>query len=106
MSKTTYVDLTSQPLSPSLDVESSSEYVSHYPISIIAFVSDSDLSPVIDIHLPSPSMKKTHGRQTSYQGACIAKLSISRASHSFDGVLATHHCCGFEVEVVAGSVTF
>jgi hypothetical protein len=40
------------------------------------------MSPIIDIHLPSPSIKKTHGRQTSYQGACRAKLFISRASHS------------------------
>jgi hypothetical protein len=54
--------------------------MSIYPVSIL--VRDSDLSPIIDIHLPSPSIKKTHGRQTSYQGACIAKLSISRATHS------------------------
>jgi hypothetical protein len=54
--------------------------MSLYPVSIL--VRDSDLSPIIDIHLPSPSMKKTHGRQTSYQGACKAKLSISRATHS------------------------
>jgi hypothetical protein len=33
---------------------------------------DSDMSPIIDIHLPSPSIKKTHGRQTSYQGAAVA----------------------------------
>ncbi|KAH9212900.1 hypothetical protein DL95DRAFT_507873 [Leptodontidium sp. 2 PMI_412] len=45
----------------------------------IVFVKD--LSPIIDIYLPSPSIKKTHGRQTSRQGACVAKLSISRASH-------------------------
>lgn len=45
----------------------------------IVFVKD--LSPIIDIYLPSPSIKKTHGRQTSHQGACVAKLSISRASH-------------------------
>ena len=54
--------------------------MSTYPVSIL--VCDSDLSPIIDIHLPSPSIKKTHGRQTSYQGACIAKLSISRATRS------------------------
>jgi hypothetical protein len=53
--------------------------MSIYTVSF--FNCDSDLSPIIDIHLPSPSIKKTHGRQTSYQGACIAKLSISRATH-------------------------
>ncbi len=54
--------------------------ISIYPVQV--FVRDRNLSPIIDIHLPSPSIKKTHGRQTSYQGACIAKLSISRATHS------------------------
>jgi len=49
--------------------------------AVLILIRDSDLSPIIDIHLPSPSIKKTHGRQTSYQGACIAKLSISRATH-------------------------
>lgn len=58
---------------------SSSIGMTIYAVSIL--ICDSDLSPIIDIHLPSPSMKKTHGRQTSYQGACIAKLSISRATH-------------------------
>lgn len=50
------------------------------PVPHIA--SDVSMSPIIDIHLPSPSTKKTHGRQTSYQRACRAKLFISRASHS------------------------
>ena len=50
--------------------------------AVLILIRDSDLSPIIDIHLPSPSIKKTHGRQTSYQGACIAKLSISRATRS------------------------
>jgi hypothetical protein len=57
----------------------STSSMSIYAVSIL--IRDSDLSPIIDIHLPSPSIKKTHGRQTSYQGACIAKLSISRATH-------------------------
>jgi hypothetical protein len=65
----------------SLHTSQSSSSIGMFIYAISILIRDSDLSPIIDIHLPSPSMKKTHGRQTSYQGACIAKLSISRATH-------------------------
>lgn len=39
---------------------SSSIGMTIYAVSIP--ICDSGLSPIIDIHLPSPSMKKTHGR--------------------------------------------
>ncbi len=72
------------PLS-SLPPNQSSSGIGMSICAVSILIRDSDLSPIIDIHLPSPSIKKTHGRQTSYQGACIAKLSISRATHPVKG---------------------
>ena len=54
-------------------------------------LTETDLSPIIDIRIPSPSLKRTT-RETNFLSRSLlkAKLSISRASHS--RVLATHHC--------------
>lgn len=81
---------------------------SHTETSQLASHMDSQeviMSPIIDIHPPSPSIKKTQRETNFLSGSCRSKI-IHLQSLTLRRMLATHHCDDFEVEVVAGSVTF